>query len=159
MKQVTKEEFEILTRFHPGEVRFYVDTGTDVARRSGTKVKVSHPAAKSRRPLQTARHRTKAVDGDKPPVNRPGFAANRNQFVQLGIKGANGMRPETITYNVYASCTRIFASDPTKVIKRTELTKKLEAALPQMGKTSQIVPAISALIKKGNLRYTGAPNA
>ena len=51
MRQVTKEEFEILTRFHPGEVRYYVDVGSATSRKRGP-----YKQKRAAKPSSTAAH-------------------------------------------------------------------------------------------------------
>jgi len=140
MRQVSKEEFEVLTRFHPGEVRYYVDVNRALSTRSkGAKVNVK------RKPIK--RVGKQAAKG--------GNRANASKFVQLTTKNAGAMRPNTLQYAIYCDATRVLKEDPTKVLKRNELTAKLVARNPNNDKDTQIVPTISALIKNGYLRYTG----
>ena len=144
MRQVSKEEFEILTRFHPGEVRYYVDVNRALSTRSkGAKVNVR------RKPIKRIPKAT--IKG--------GNRANASKFVQLTTKGAGNMQPNSMQYKLYCEATRVLNEDPTKVLKRNELTAKLVKRNPNLSKVSQIVPAISALIKGNYLRYTGEASA
>lgn len=141
MRQVTKEQFEMLTIFHPGEVRYYVDINTVVNKNRGARVNVK------RKPRKSGKSKSKGSAQS---------GVTKNQFVQVTTKGASNMRADSIQYNVYCAATRILANDPTKVMKRRELVKQLVKALPQYNKVSQITPSVTALIRLGNLRYTGA---
>ena len=138
MRQVSKDEYEVLTRFHPGEVRYYVDIDRATKRKQGNPVKIG---------------RTKAR---KVPSQRRGaHVRGKSQFVQLTSKGANGMRRDSLMYTTYSTITRILGSDPTKVITRRALTDQLAVECPGMSRISQIVPTVSGLIGRGYLRYTG----
>ena len=155
MRQVSQEEYGILTRFHPGEVRYYVDIDKATSRTKGEKVvkttrKTKVPVAADG---STTNVTAKAVTKKTVPAifSRRGYS----QHVQLTTKDAGSMRPESILCKVYTSCVSIFNADPTVVLTRKALTEKLLAANPSMTKLSQIVPSISGLIAKGNLRYTG----
>jgi len=139
MKQVPREDFEILTKYHPGEIRYYVDTKTSIAKNRGAKVTVR------RKPIKNKTNSSKTSH------------SNRGLHVQLGVAGTGNMSTSSVQYNVYCAASRVLAEDPTKVMLRTDLTKKLESVLPSYSKISQIVPSISSLIKSGRLRYTGAP--
>jgi hypothetical protein len=139
MKQVPREDFEVLTKYHPGEIRYYVDTNKVIAKNRGAKVTVR------RKPIKDKTGNSKTSH------------SNRGLHIQLGVKGAGNMSTSSIQYNVYCAATRVLAEDPTKVMLRTDLTKQLESALPSYSKVSQIVPSITSLIKSGRLRYTGAP--
>ena len=141
MKQVSKEDFEVLSKYHPAEIRYYADTGTEVTRRKPTRVTVK----RDRKPIK--RVGKQAAKG--------GNRANASKFVQLTTKNAGAMRPNTLQYAIYCDATRVLKEDPTKVLKRNELTAKLVARNPNNDKDTQIVPTISALIKNGYLRYTG----
>ena len=141
LRQVSKEEFEVLTRFHPGEVRYYVDVNKALnTRNKGAKVSVK------RKPIKRV---------PQAPVGRGGNRANASRHVQLTTKGAGEMRADTMQYVIYCDATRILNEDPTKVLKRNELTAALAKRQQNLNKASQLVPAISALIKTGYLRYTG----
>jgi len=139
MRQVTKEQFEMLTIFHPGEIRYYVDIGTVVNKGRGAKISVK----------RTPRSGASSKKSPKREV----------KYIQVTVKGAGNMRPDSLQYSVYSAATRALANDPTKVLSRKALTDALAKALPSVDRSSQIVPAISALIKLGNLRYTGEPVA
>ena len=146
MRQVNKEEFEVLTRFHPGEVRYYVDISKAVNRNKGARVNVKRKPMVNRKP--------------KTPIKAVGFKlshSNSGRFVQLTVNGAasGDMQTGTKQYKVYSTVTRLLESDPTKVIKRTELTSKLVDELPQFSKNSVIVPAITALLRLKRIRYVG----
>lgn len=145
MRQVGKDEYEILTRFHPGEVRYYVDIAKATSRRKGEKV------------VKVTRKAKASVTVKSAPESMPANFSRRgySQHVQLTTQDAGSMRPDSIMCKVYTSCVSIFNADPTVVLTRSALTAKLVAAYPDWSKLSQIVPAISGLIKKGNLRYTG----
>lgn len=143
LRQVSKEEFEVLTRFHPGEVRYYVDVNKALnTRNKGAKVNVR------RKPI-------KRVPQAQAPVGHGGNRANASRHVQLTTKGAGSMNAGTIQYKVYCTASRALNEDPTKVLTRSELTAALAKRLPELNRKSQIVPSISALIRIGNLRYTG----
>jgi len=142
MKQVPREDFECLTKYHPGEIRYYVDTGIAIAKNRGAKVNV--------------RRKPRSQAGANGTTRNPQSGVAKNQFVQVTVKGAGNMHTDSIQYNVYATATRILANDPTKVMKRRLLVKELVKALPQYHKVSQITPSVTALIRLGHLRYTGA---
>lgn len=135
MKQVPREDFECLTKYHPGEIRYYVDTNIAIAKNRGAKVSVK------RKPK---------------PTSNPQTGVTKNKFIQVTVKGAGNMHADSIQYGVYCQATRILANDPTKVMKRRELVTELVKALPQYNKISQITPSVTALIRLGHLRYTGA---
>jgi len=136
MKQVPREDFEILTKYHPGEIRYYVDTSNTVKKNKGARVKVKR--------------------NPKKKIVRKTSHSNRGRFVQLAVPNGQGnMMQGTKQYLVYSTVTRILENDPTKVLSRKELTDKTCAALPAHSKQSVIVPSISALLKLNRLRYTG----
>lgn len=149
MRQVTKEEFEVLTKFHPGEVRYYVDVNKALATRNkGARVNVR------RKPIKVApKKRGKGKGGNQP---HGGNRANASLPIQLTVKSGTEMRPNTLQYTLYCDVTRVLNEDPTKVMVRSDLTKKLVARNPNLNKASQIVPTLSALITNGYLRYTGS---
>jgi len=140
MKQVSREDFEVLSKYHPTEIRYYADTGTEVTKRKPTRVTVK----RNRKPIKHV--------GVENGVNR---RANASKFVQLTTKGAGNMRSDSMQYRLYCETTRLLNEDPTKVLRRSDLTAKLVKKNPGLNKVSQIVPAISALIKGGYIRYTG----
>ena len=140
MKQVSREDFEVLSKYHPTEIRYYADTGTEITKRKPVRVTVK------RKPTVVA---TKSNRGG----NR---RANATKFVQLTTKSVGDMRPDSLQYRMYCDASRVLNEDPTKVLKRNELTDKLVKRHPKLNKKSHIVPAISGLIKRGFLRYTGA---
>ena len=136
MKQVPRDDFEILTKYHPGEVRYYVDTAISIAKNRGARVSI--------------RREPKAViNGDKKPVTR-----NYGKYVQLGI-GIYVPKLGTKAHMVLHAVKAILEKDPTKVMLRPELTKAVAVRLPQHDKKSVIVPALTVLIREGTLRYTG----
>jgi hypothetical protein len=142
MKQVSKEDFEVLSKYHPAEIRYYADTGTEINRRKPVRVTVKRPP--------------KAVTKKKvSPQEGAAKESARGKFVQLTTKPIGSTPPNSVKYNVYCGIKRVFGNDPTKVMKRTDLTKKLDTALPGFDKVSQITPTITALIKDGYMRYTG----
>lgn len=144
MRQVSKEQYEMLTIFHPGEVRYYVDIGIVTHRKRGASARNGKPT-------------TKHVSGHAgTSVVKHGGSHKRGQYVQLGVAGAGNMRPETVQYKVYCAATRILAEDPTKVMLRPNLTSALVMDLPDMDKVQQIVPAITTLIQTNRLRYKAA---
>lgn len=142
MTQVTQAEFEVLTGFHPGEIRYYVDINSTVRRNKGARVAVRRQPSKA----------TAKADG------KPLSLLNQGKHIQLALNGAGrDIKHGTKQYQVYSSITRILESDPTKVMLRTDLTAAVQKSLPNISKNSCIVPAITVLLKIGKLRYTGAP--
>jgi len=137
MKQVTREDFEVLSKYHPTEIRYFADTGVEINKRKPVRVIVRRPPA--------------STNGAKSP--QAGIPKNRH--VQLTTKGAGNMSPSTLKYKVFTATCRIMQKDPTKVMTRPELTDALVKALPNLDKKSNIVPSVSSLIKSGNLRYVG----
>lgn len=144
MTQVTQAEFEVLTGFHPGEIRYYVDINSTVRRNKGARVAVRrHPSKVTAKPTHTG---------------KPLSLLNQGKHVQLALNGAGrDIKSGTKQYQVYMSITRILENDPTKVMLRTDLTAAVQKSLPNISKNSCIVPAITVLLKIGKLRYTGAP--
>ena len=144
MTQVTQAEFEVLTGFHPGEIRYYVDINSTVRRNKGARVAVR-------------RHPSKGATKPKAP-GRPLSSINQGKHIQLALNGVGReIATGTKQYQVYASIKRILENDPTNVMLRTDLTAAVKKALPNVSKNSCIVPAITVLLKIGKLRYTGAP--
>lgn len=137
MKQVPRDDFEILTKYHPGEVRYYVDTAIAIAKNRGAKVNVS------RKPKAV-------VCGAKKPA-----VISYGKHVQLGI-GTYVPKLGTKSYMVLHAAKAILENDPTKVMLRPELTQAVAVRLPQHDKKSVIVPALTLLIREGTLRYTGS---
>lgn len=144
MTQVTQAEFEILTGFHPGEIRYYVDINSTVRRNKGARIAVRRPPSKG------------TVKPTAP--GKPLSFLNQGKHVQLALNGAGReIKSGTKQYQVYSSIKRILENDPTNVMLRTDLTAAVDKALPNTSKNSCIVPAITVLLKIGKLRYTGAP--
>jgi hypothetical protein len=138
MRQVSKDEYEVLTRFHPGEIRYYVDIDRATKRKQGNPVKIG---------------RSRSLT--KPAPKRVVHQRGRSKFVQLTAKGSNGMRPDSLMQKTYNSIRDILQSDPTQVVTRRSLTDSLAAANPSMSRISQIVPTVSGLISRDYLRYSG----
>jgi hypothetical protein len=150
MTQVTQKEFEVLTSFHPGEVRYYVDINSTIRRNKGARIAVRREPSKA-----AAKPSVKpASEASTLPLS----TTNRGRFIQLGLSGAGrNINQGTAQYLVFSTITRILENDPTKVMKRTDLTAAVDAQLPNINRTSCIVPAITTLLKIGKLRYTGDP--
>lgn len=135
MRQVTKEDFEVLSKYHPAEIRYFADTSVEIKRRKPSRVTVKRPPK-------------------SPVAARPNVV--RGQFIQLTTKDIGATAPSTVKYNVYTEVKRALENDPTKVMRRTELTQAVDKAMPNYSKKSQIVPTITTLLRNGQLRYTGA---
>ena len=84
MRQVSKEQFEMLTIFHPGEVRYYVDIGTVVNKTRGARIDVR------RKPSKTDRTTTSPQKG-----------ITKNKFVQVTVKGAGSMKAGSVQHKDY----------------------------------------------------------
>lgn len=134
MKQVPREDFEVLTKYHPGEVRYYVDTAIAIAKNKGARVSVR------RAPVSVISH--------------PKRTRTHGKHVQLGTQGIEP-KVGTKSYVVYAAVRKTLEQDPTKVMTRIELTQAVTKALPMHSKKSVITPAITTMIRQGVLRYTG----
>lgn len=131
MRQVSKEEFEVLTRFHPGEVRYYVNMDQVVARKRGGEQIVK---------LNSGKRRFTSRIGTNNPV-------------QLGLASST-FRDGTKAAKMWVVVRTAFEDDPTKVIGRTELVKRVAkdtAFIP-----ANVGPFVSDCLKAGYLRYTGS---
>jgi len=140
MKQVTKEEFEILTRFHPGEIRYMVDTNKSIYRRKGAAVTVSRKATAPK----AKRKSTAGVPRGKP-----------NRHVQL-TTSRHEYKPGSLGEKVQRVVRIEMESDPTLVVGRSDLVNRVTVTCKGRFTKAQINPIVSDLIKHGDLRYTGA---
>lgn len=144
MRQVTKEEFEVLTRFHPGEIRYYVDVGRTLSsRHRGARVTVKRkPVTKKVAKKERTPRKAKAINGTGKGANKPvrftGKAAGFTHLAKIGTKVDEEVR-------------RLFANDPVKIMGRSDLAQTVVLA---SGLTiDQVDPVISDLIARGVLAY------
>jgi hypothetical protein len=158
LKQVTQEEFEILTRFHPGEVRFYVDTNTDITRRVGTKVRITNEPVKPRKRKSAKRAAAKPKakptwwDGVKPAASglNPKSGRPTNSPVQLGLSSPS-FKEGSKAQNFWRLILLQFKKDPTVVVGRTVLVDSVVKT--SVYTKNQIGPFVSDCLKAGYLRY------
>lgn len=139
MKQVTKEEYEVLTRFHPGEIRYLVDTNKSISRRKGAKVTVKRKAAA---PKVKA---TKKIGGRGSPNKHVQLTTNRYEY-----------KPGSLGEKVQRIVRIELENDPTNVVGRSDLVNRATSSCQGRFTKSQINPIVSDMIKHGDLRYTGA---
>lgn len=144
MRQVTKEEFEILTRFHPGEIRYYVDIGRATNRTKGAKVNVK------RKPQTRKKKASKKKSAKKSGVVN-GTGHGLNQPVRYTGKEAGYMTSSTISIEVEKQVKEVFAGDPTRIIGRSDLTKIIDKRSDLS--MEQINPVISDLLSRGVIAY------
>jgi hypothetical protein len=146
LRQVSKEEFEILTRFHPGEVRYYVDIGRSVYRNKGASVKIKA------KPIRVT-NGTGSKAGGSAGLKVVGGGRGTNMPIQLTSIDKN-FRPGTKYSVMHASLKRIMNNDPTKVEGRTNVVKRMLADLPNY-RPNQVNPFVTDCLKYGIIRYTG----
>jgi len=136
LRQVSKEEFEILTRFHPGEIRYYVDVGKALnTRHKGASVSVKRKPVKKK----TAK---KVISG------RVGKSLNAPML--LGTHSPS-FRENTKSESWWRLVRLQFHNDPTFVLGRTDLVKTIVDGSTYT--TNQIGPFVSDCLKQGYLRY------
>ncbi len=129
-KQVTSQEYDVLTRFHDGEVRYYVNFESN----------------RHRRKSQTRRHNG-MTDSTR---TQPGA------LLMLSVHGklsySKGTYAQRITDEVYD----MLGNDPTKRISRMKLKDILVNRFAEKGEEDiteiQVGPHISAMTKAGMLR-------
>ena len=140
MRQVTREEYEVLTRFHPGEIRYYVDFDRVTSRRTvGTKVKVRRGGArntrKSLKTLSTGKKR-KVV-----PQNSP---------VRLTTQRLD-IEPNTTLDDVYEGVKTALNNDPTAVMGRSDLCARVTNIVPH--DRQRVNWAVKAIMERGGIEY------
>jgi len=146
LRQVDKEEFEILTRFHPGEVRYYVDISKSVHRNKGASVKIK---AKPIRVTNGAGKKTGGTTGLKVIGGGRGI----NMPIQLTTIERD-FRAGTKYSVMHQSLKRVMENDPTKVAGRTNVVKSMLADLPNY-RPNQVNPFVTDCLKYGIIRYVG----
>lgn len=149
MTKVSKEEFEQLTKFFPGEIRYYVDMPSHIRRRKGARVTVKRKPASPDDVKATAgkrrRQSTSAINGTGRGTNLPIiFKGGESAYGDKSIKGRK----------VEVAVHSIFNGDPTKVLGKVELINKV-VAMTTLHRSS-VAPAVSFLIKKGVLAHKEA---
>lgn len=152
MRQVSKEEFEVLTRFHPGEVRYYVDVGKALnTRHKGAKVNVK------RKPIAKKIGKKAKRAGPKPgkegrAINGTGRGMNK-PIIYTG-KDAGYILIGSVSKKVEAEVKRVYEGDATRVVGRSDLAK---IVMRNTGLArGSVHPCISDLIKRGTLRIKEA---
>jgi hypothetical protein len=147
MRQVDKEEFEILTRFHPGEIRYYVDISKSVTRNRGAKINVKRQPAGTNgaaAPKKTSKQTKPRVPGGGRGTNMPIRLTTTDHEFRDGTK-----------YRVMHNCLkRTLENDPTKVMGRTEVVKSIMSDLPNY-RPNQVNPFVTDCLKLGIIRYVG----
>ena len=144
MRQVCKEEFEILTRFHPGEIRYYVDVGKALnTRHKGAKVSVTRKPVKKKVAKKGAKRASpQGINGRSGKVN--------NAAMLLGTH-APSFRENSKSESWWRLVKLQFHNDPTFLIGRTDLVNTIVSGSPYT--TQQIGPFVSDCIRRGFLRY------
>jgi len=147
MRQVSKEEFEILTRFHPGEIRYYVDVGKAINRTKGAKVAVTRkPKATKKKSAKKAKKKIVTVG-----VNAKSGRVN-NAPLQLGLHSPS-FKANTKSESQWRLVKLQLHNDPTQVMGRTDLVNTIVTG--SIYSNTQIGPFVSDCLKNGYLRYTG----
>lgn len=130
--KVTKEEFEMLTIFHPGEIRYYVDLGTVLNRTKGARVNVRRePKAASKTKVAPGTFLTKTSTVELTNRLIPYIPGSISGRVQLLVK------------------TEL--DDATTAITRQELVKRVVIA--GIFTKTQVSPVVSDLLVRGGLKY------
>lgn len=142
LRQVSKEEFEILTRFHPGEIRFYVDVGKALnTRHKGAQVSVKRKPVKKKASA-------KKVASKKVISGRAGKTLNAPMI--LGTNSPS-FRENTKSESWWRLVKLQFHNDPTHVLGRTDLVNTIVNGSTYTN--NQIGPFVSDCLKNGYLRY------
>jgi len=151
MRQVSKEEFEILTRFHPGEVRYYVDVDKALTTRNrGAKINVKREPVK-KKAKRKDENRAKPTAASH-VINGTGRGFNK-PLLYTG-KDAGFLKIGTISKKVELEVKRLFDGIPTRVTGRSDLVNIL---IRNTGlKRSNVDPVVSQMIKVGALRVKEA---
>ena len=97
MQQVSKEDFDILKKYHPGEVRYYIDLNGPICRRQKAVVQRSQ---------------------------RKGNKVNRR--VQLTTKSHIWMHKNCLEQRSYDAIRQILDNDPTLIIGRNDLANQVK---------------------------------
>ncbi len=145
LRQVTKEEFEIMTRFHPGEIRYYVDIGSSVTRNKGATIKVKA------KPVSMKKAKKQVNKGDNFRKN-----GSANRPIQLTTTRVD-YKPESISCRVQRLVKIQMEADPTKVMGRSDLVNVV--ARSSIFRKEQVNPVVSDLLMRGELRYMGEASA
>jgi len=144
MRQVTREDFEILTKYHTGEIRYYVDVDNALpSKRKATRVTVKRKYKARKKPVKRI-----VTVGVNPKSGR-----TTNSPVQLGLTSPT-FREGTKSQNWWRLVQLKFEKDPTKVIGRTELVNGIVDS--SVYTKQQIGPFVSECLKAGILRYREA---
>lgn len=149
MKQVTQQDFEVLTKYHPGEVRYYVDTSVELRyKHKGARVNVRREPVAKKASKKAIKKVTKkrAINGTGKGTNKP--------VLLTGVKSKFGATAK-IGNAVETAVRSIYERDPTQVVGRHDLT---DMVVRKTGlKIMQVSPVISDLISNHVLRYKPAP--
>lgn len=147
MRQVTREDFEVLTKYHPGEIRYYVDVDKALAsKRKPTRVTIKRPTKKV----------AKKTAKKKPVQRNTGTAINamsgrrNNAPLQLGLASPS-FKANSKSESQWRLVKLQLHNDPTRVIGRTDLVSTIVSG--SVYNATQIGPFVSDCLKKGYLRY------
>lgn len=148
MRQVSKEEFEVLTRFHPGEVRYYVDVDKALSTRNkGARINVK------REPVQKKAKRKPVKSGLKPGAGARainGTGRTYNLPILYTGKDAGYVKEGSISKRIETEVKRLYEDDPLRVIGRADLAKML---MRNLGLSrGNVHPQVSDLLKRGTIR-------
>lgn len=156
MTQVPKEDFEILSKYHPGEIRYYIDTGTRLThRRKPTRVTVKRKPVGKKKAAKKKKHSKRDATSTKRPINGTGHGTNKP--VRYTGKDAGYEVEGSISKQVEDKVKALFAGDPTRVIGRANLTVMVcrDTGLHK----TKVNPAITDLLKREVLTYKAPATA
>jgi len=136
MRQVNREDYEVLTKYHRGEVRYYIELNSATRKKTGTKVKLTP------RPVKAGAANKRI--GTRRPKNSP------LRLVRTDFQFTVG----TLQSHLYRYLTKIFQRDPTMIMGRSDLVALLMKNSQKAN--NQAGPFISDCIFKHKvLKYQG----
>ena len=142
MRQVSREDYEVLTKYHTGEIRYYIELNSATRKRVGTKVKVTPRQMKPKVGLKSLVINKRM--GKRRPKNSP------VRLIRTDFTFTNG----TLQHTLYYDLKVIFRRDPTMIMGRTDLVNLLMNRSHK--EANQVGPFISdCIFKHGILKYQG----
>lgn len=139
--QVPKEDFEVLSKYFPGEIRYYIDKSEPLShRRKATRVTVKR------------KYKSKKKDKAAAPMERAinGTGVGHNKPIRYTGSDAGYQVIGSISKKVEATVGKLYSGDPTRVFGQSDLINLVvrEANLTK----ANVAPVISDLLKRDVLR-------
>ncbi len=142
MRQVSREDYEVLTKYHTGEIRYYVELNSATRKKVGIKVKVTPRQVKAVVPKLNVLG-LKNQRGGRP----------RNSPIRM-IRTSFVFTKGTLQDHLYYYLIGIYKRDPTMTMGRSDLVELLMKRSNRAA--NQAGPFISdCIFKHGILKYQG----